>query len=286
MTVKRGLGKGLDALFETNGTNEEEKRDLTELKISLIEPNREQPRKDFDEEQLQILSDSIKVHGIIQPIIVTPAGGGFYKIIAGERRWRAAKLAGLKMIPSIVKNYEEKQAAEIAMVENLQRENLNPCEEAEGYLYLIENFDMTQEQVGERLGKSRSAIANSVRLLSLPKNILSMIREGLISGGHARALLSLETEKEQQELAEKIINERISVREVEKVVSEKKKKIKKNISVQKLPEIIEIEKVISSNLETRVKITNGEKKGKIEIEYYGNEDLCRILEKIGQKVML
>ncbi len=286
MTVKRGLGKGLDALFETNGTNEEEKRDLTELKISLIEPNREQPRKDFDEEQLQVLSDSIKVHGIIQPIIVTPSGGGFYKIIAGERRWRAAKLAGLKMIPSIVKNYEEKQAAEIAMVENLQRENLNPCEEAEGYLYLIENFDMTQEQVGERLGKSRSAIANSVRLLSLPKNILSMIREGLISGGHARALLSLETEKEQQELAEKIINERISVREVEKVVSEKKKKIKKNISVQKLPEIIEIEKVISSNLETRVKIINGEKKGKIEIEYYGNEDLYRILEKIGQKMTL
>lgn len=284
MGVKRGLGKGLDALFDSHNGTEEERKDFVQLKTSIIEPNRDQPRKDFDEEQLQALSDSIIEHGMIQPIIVTPSNGGFYRIIAGERRWRAAKMAGIKNIPAIVRVCEKKEEAEIAMIENLQREDLNACEEAEGYLYLIESFGMTQEQVGQRIGKSRSAVANSVRLLSLPQNILSMIREGLISGGHARALLSLESEKEQQELAERIINESISVREVEKTVSTKKKKQKQKIETNKLPEILELERIISSNLQTKVRITTGVKKGKIEIEFYGNEDLCRILEMLGQNV--
>ncbi|HHX59106.1 MAG TPA: ParB/RepB/Spo0J family partition protein [Candidatus Moranbacteria bacterium] len=281
MAVKRGLGKGLDALFENTGPFENEKKNITEIKVSLIEPNRAQPRKSFDEEQLKALSDSIKEHGLIQPIVVMPSAGGFYKLVAGERRWRAAKMAGMKTIPAIVRECEEKDAAEIALIENLQREDLNPCEEAEGYLYLMEKFNMTQEQVGERLGKSRSAIANAVRLLSLPENILSMVREGLISGGHARAILSLETEKEQQELAERIIKEKISVREAEKEASGRKKKTSKKAK-EKLPEIVEIESIISSRLGTRVKIKSGEKKGKIEIEYYGTDDLCRILEKIAK----
>lgn len=281
LAVKRGLGKGLDALFENTGPFENEKKNITEIKVSLIEPNRAQPRKSFDEEQLKALSDSIKEHGLIQPIVVMPSAGGFYKLVAGERRWRAAKMAGMKTIPAIVRECEEKDAAEIALIENLQREDLNPCEEAEGYLYLMEKFNMTQEQVGERLGKSRSAIANAVRLLSLPENILSMVREGLISGGHARAILSLETEKEQQELAERIIKEKISVREAEKEASGRKKKTSKKAK-EKLPEIVEIESIISSRLGTRVKIKSGEKKGKIEIEYYGTDDLCRILEKIAK----
>lgn len=283
MAIKRGLGRGLDALYDNTEAAEAEQKDLIELRISMIEPNRDQPRKDFDEDALITLSNSIAEHGIIQPIIVSPSENGFYKIIAGERRWRAAKMAGLREIPAIVRTYEKQKAAEVTMLENLQREDLNPIEEAEGYKNLMENFGLTQESLSRSLGKSRSAIANSVRILSLPQNIIDMVRNGLISEGHARTLLSIEDDAEKQRLAEEIINEKLSVRDTEKIAGEKKtaKKIaeKKEIS----PEIKEMEKRLSDNFGSKVKIITGRKKGKIEIEYYGNDDFTRIMEKLGLK---
>lgn len=283
MAIKRGLGRGLDALYDNTEAAEAEQKDLIELRISMIEPNHDQPRKDFDEDALITLSNSIAEHGIIQPIIVSPSENGFYKIIAGERRWRAAKMAGLREIPAIVRTYEKQKAAEVAMLENLQREDLNPIEEAEGYKNLMENFGLTQESLSHSLGKSRSAIANSVRILSLPQNIIDMVRNGLISEGHARTLLSIEDDAEKQRLAEEIINGKLSVRDTEKIAGEKKtaKKIadKKEIS----PEIKEMEKRLSDNFGSKVKIITGRKKGKIEIEYYGNDDFTRIMEKLGLK---
>lgn len=286
MSVKRGLGKGLDALFDMKETVSEEKEELHEIRISLIEPNREQPRKNFDEEQLKVLSDSISKHGVIQPIIVVKEENGFYKIIAGERRWRAAKLCGMTTIPAIVKNYEEQKAAEVSLIENLQRENLNPIEEAEGYQYLMDNFGMTQEQVGEKVGKSRSAVANAIRLLTLSDNLVDMVRKGLISSGHARSLLSIESETGRQEMAERIISEQMSVRELEKFVGKKKESAKKVQKEEKIPEIIDVEKKLSSIVGSKVKIKTGKKKGKIEIEYYDNNDLNRILEIFGKKYSL
>lgn len=283
MAIKRGLGRGLDALYDNTEAAEAEQKDLIELRISMIEPNHDQPRKDFDEDALITLSNSIAEHGIIQPIIVSPSENGFYKIIAGERRWRAAKMAGLREIPAIVRTYEKQKAAEVAMLENLQREDLNPIEEAEGYKNLMENFGLTQESLSRSLGKSRSAIANSVRILSLPQNIIDMVRNGLISEGHGRTLLSIEDDAEKQRLAEEIINGKLSVRDTEKIAGEKKtaKKIaeKKEIS----PEIKEMEKRLSDNFGSKVKIITGRKKGKIEIEYYGNDDFTRIMEKLGLK---
>ena len=283
MAIKRGLGRGLDALYDNTEAAEAEQKDLIELRISMIEPNHDQPRKDFDEDALITLSNSIAEHGIIQPIIVSPSENGFYKIIAGERRWRAAKMAGLREIPAIVRTYEKQKAAQVAMLENLQREDLNPIEEAEGYKNLMENFGLTQESLSRSLGKSRSAIANSVRILSLPQNIIDMVRNGLISEGHARTLLSIEDDAEKQRLAEEIINGKLSVRDTEKIAGEKKtaKKIaeKKEIS----PEIKEMEKRLSDNFGSKVKIITGRKKGKIEIEYYGNDDFTRIMEKLGLK---
>ena len=283
MAIKRGLGRGLDALYDNTEAAEAEQKDLIELRISMIEPNHDQPRKDFDEDALITLSNSIAEHGIIQPIIVSPSENGFYKIIAGERRWRAAKMAGLREIPAIVRTYEKQKAAEVAMLENLQREDLNPIEEAEGYKNLMENFGLTQESLSRSLGKSRSAIANSVRILSLPQNIIDMVRNGLISEGHARTLLSIEDDAEKQRLAEEIINGKLSVRDTEKIAGEKKtaKKIaeKKEIS----PEIKEMEKRLSDNFGSKVKIITGRKKGKIEIEYYGNDDFTRIMEKLDLK---
>ena len=275
MAVKRGLGKGLDALFDNTEAFEEVQKDLSEIKTSLIEPNRAQPRKQFDEEQLKNLSDSIKEHGIIQPIIVVPSKNGFYKIIAGERRWRAAKMCGLQTVPVIIKNYEDREAAEIAMIENLQREDLNPIEEAQGYKNLIEQFGMTQERVGELMGKSRSAIANSIRILSLPENIIKMVQNGVLTEGHARTLLAVEDDTKKQQLAERIINEQITVRDLEKIVSEKKKAVPKKSA--KIPEILDLEENLSQKIGSKVKIVSGKRKGKIEIEYYNNDDLERII---------
>jgi ParB family chromosome partitioning protein len=257
---------------------------VKKVRIAEIEPRKEQPRHKFDEEALLQLAESIRANGVIQPILVRKQPNGFYQIIAGERRWRAAKMCGLATIPAIVRTYETQTAAEIALIENLQREDLNPIEEAEGYQYLIDRFNLTQEQVGEKVGKSRPAIANSLRLLSLSGNLIDMVRKGLISSGHARALLAVEGETQRQEFAEKIIKEQMSVRDLEKVVSEKKKPGKKsNKKEEPIPEILDLEKKLSEKIGAKVTIKSGKKKGKIEIEYYGNDDLNRLLEIFGRK---
>lgn len=279
---KRGLGKGLDALFNDIPTNQDNSNLVTALKITEVEPNKEQPRKYFDEEQLIALSESIKEHGIIQPIIVSRLNTGFYQIIAGERRWRAARLAGLKTIPCIIRDYDKQEIMEVALIENLQREDLNAIEEAEGYKNLMENFDMTQERISERVGKSRSAVANSLRLLSLDSQIKQLLVEGKLTSGHARALLSIEDNDKRQMLAEKIVSQGLSVREAE---AQAKEKPKKEIQ-EKIPksfDIIELEKALSEKLGTKVIINQGKSKGKIEVEYYDEEQLERLIDIINTK---
>ena len=286
---KKGLGKGLDALFESGNEKvfdiPENQTNLSSdsvvmLKISKIEPNKEQPRKNFDEEKLKILSDSIKNHGVIQPIIVKKTKGEYYQIIAGERRWRASRIAGLKEIPAIIRSYDELTTMEVALIENLQREDLNPIEEALGYKSLLDEFSLTQENISLRVGKSRSAIANSLRLLSLPKQIQEMVSIGTLSSGHARAILSVESSK-QNDLAELIIKNDLSVRQAEKAAKNLQNPIvltqkgKKNLGAEL--QIKEIQSRLSTMLGTKVKILNGERKGKIEIEYYGQDDFERLL---------
>ena len=256
---------------------------VSELKIIDVEPNPDQPRKEFDEEKLQALSSSIKELGVILPIIVTKKNNR-YQIIAGERRWRAARKAGLKTIPAIVKDYEDKEAAEVALIENLQRENLNAIEEAKGYKSLIDGFSMTQEEISKRVGKSRSAITNSLRILNLPDDIIKYLISGEITPGHARALLSLSSDKDKKELVQRIIKEGLNVRQVEALVKNygtKSKPKKKNNAVS--VEIEAIQDKLSKSLSTKVSIKHGEKKGKIEIEYYGNDDLDRILKFFSKK---
>lgn len=282
--AKRGLGKGLDAIFgEPVLEQVQEKKEFTTLKITEIETNPEQPRKNFDPEQLKMLSESIKTHGVIQPIIVSPKDNGFYEIIAGERRWRAAKMAGLKTIPAIIRDYDEEQTMEVALVENLQREDLNPIEEAKGYRDLALKFGLTQEQISEKIGKSRSYVTNTMRLLSLSDGIQKKVISGELSSGHARTLLAVLDEEKREELAMRAIEEQLSVRELERLVSQKKKR-----ETPKKEKIFEaefraIEDELSRRMGTRVKIINGAKKGKIEIEYYGNDDLNRILSIIDRK---
>lgn len=289
---KKGLGKGLGNLFDNDDIpdfSEEHKPEpeqTSEMPINLIEPNRDQPRKSFDTEQLNILAKSVAENGVIQPITVSPQKNGRYIIVAGERRWRAAKKAGLTSIPAVVREYTNEQIAAIALIENLQREDLNPIEEALGYKNLTENFMLTQEQIGQRVGKSRSAITNSMRLLALSDNIQQLLINGDISGGHARALLAVEDEKFRQELADEIIKNNLNVRQAEEM-AKKINKPKRKPPSQKIPEaytaeINRLQDKLSSDFGTKVKILHGEKRGKIEIEYYGNDDLDRILSLISK----
>ncbi len=277
--AKKALGKGLGALFENEETVE--KTGIQEIKLIDIEPNKSQPRKYFDEEKLQVLCDSIRMHGVIQPIVVRKLETGFYQIIAGERRWRASRLAGLKKIPAVIKDYSNKEVMELALIENLQREDLNPIEESEGYKNLIEEFNLTQEEISVRVGKSRSAIANALRLLNLSDNIKELLVQDNISAGHARSLLSLESIELQNEVALKIINEQFSVRQTERYVKEllankgKDKTLKKN--QQKNQHYMDIENRLSETFGTKVKIHTGRNKSKIEIEYYSEEELERLL---------
>lgn len=302
--AKRGLGKGLNALFKTdeptNNSNElidsvphlkkkhhteepeeEAKNPISEVSINLIEPNRKQARKKFDAEKLAALSESIREHGIIQPILVIPAEEGRYTIIAGERRWRAAKKAGLMTVPVIIRELSEIEAAQVSLIENLQRENLNPIEEAAGYKALIDEFSLTQDEISKKLGKSRSAVANSLRLLSLGENITSMLVDGVLSAGHARALLSLDNEDLRLEAANLIIDDDLNVRQTEqlvkKLMSGKKKKEKPKPDEELMVQLNKISDNLCSRFGTKVHISQGDKKGKIEIEYYGNDDLERIL---------
>ena len=280
--AKKGLGKGLNSLFNeedieevTSEITKSSEGDIKKVRMSLIEPNKKQPRRHFDEEKITALADSIKEHGLIQPIIITPSDNNMYKIVAGERRWRAAKKANLKEIPAVIRKYSEEQVAEIALIENLQRENLNPIEEAIGYNLLMDEFNLTQELISQRVGKSRSAIANSLRLLSLEDEIQKMLILGTLTSGHARAILSLDDKELRIALSKRIIEDNLNVRQAEALAKQLQKK-----KPQKTAYDIEIEKIqntLSSAMGTKVRINHTAKKGKIEIEYYGNEDLERVL---------
>lgn len=285
--AKKGLGKGLDALLKTDEVvilNESSKENIVELKISEVEPNKAQPRRVFDEESLLALSESIKEYGVLSPIIVSKNDNGFYTIIAGERRWRASKMARLSKIPAIIKNSNEKEIMEIALIENLQREDLNPIDEALGIKELMETYHLTQEDVSRKVGKSRSAIANSVRLLGLSPKIQKLLADKVISQGHARALLSLSDDNLRYDVCKKIEEEDLNVRQTEayvaKLLKQPKKRVKSKSEEEILRYILTLEKKLSNQLSTKVKIHHGKKKGKIEIEYYSNEDFERIMSLI------
>ncbi len=282
--AKGGLGRGFGSIINEDAVmSVESVEDVLSLRLSVIEPNKNQPRRHFDADKLHSLAESIRQNGVISPIVVTKTDTG-YEIVAGERRWRAAKLAGLTEIPAIVRNYSPQKLTEVALIENIQREDLNPIEEAQAYRALMEDYDLTQEQISERLGKSRSAIANSVRLLSLEDGLQKYVISGQISEGHARCVLSLEGTVLREFLIGRIIEDGLSVRQTEKLAKDlakagvpkpQKKTTQTDIQVEL------IRKSIEEKLGTKVKISHGAKKGRIEIEYYGNRDLDRLLEVLG-----
>ncbi|MDD4189655.1 MAG: ParB/RepB/Spo0J family partition protein [Eubacteriales bacterium] len=284
--MKKGLGKGLGALLSV----ENDERDVKELKLNEIDPNINQPRQDFDEEKLAELAESIKQHGVVQPIIVKKEGNT-YKIVAGERRWRASRLAGLETIPVIIREYSEHELIEIGLIENLQRENLNPVEQARAYSRLIEEHNLTQEKIAEAIGKSRSAIANSLRLNKLDDKIKQYLIESKLTEGHARAILSLSGREKQIAAADVIVKRGMNVRDAERYVkaaSQKKRKVKKKGMDEDLQiEIKALEDKLKNIMGTKVKLhTDGKQKGKIIIEYYSGEELERILgifNKIGKR---
>lgn len=277
MTVKkRGLGKGLSALISDDFSDIQDdvsKDSILNINIKDISPNKNQPRRDFDEDSLKELAKSIEIYGLIQPILVRDIKGK-YEIVAGERRWRACKLAGLKEIPSIIKDMGQEESAKIALIENIQREDLNPVEEAQAYKRLMEEFSLTQEELSSEIGKSRSYISNSIRILNLDNEILDHISSGDLSQGHGKAILSIKDKEEQIKIAKEILNKKLNVRDTENLARNK------NIVEKDLDKsyIISIEEKLMMALGTRVNLLQGEKKGKIEIEYYGDEDLERILE--------
>lgn len=279
MASNKGLGKGLGALLGDFAEEPAESSAYQLLPIYKVEPNPDQPRQDFDEEELQALADSITVHGVIQPLTVRQLPSGYYQIIAGERRWRAARLANLSEVPVVVMEADDKKAMELALIENLQRQDLNPVEEALGYQVLMEQYGLTQEEAASRVGKSRPAVANSLRLLGLCPEVLEKVKKGELSAGHARAILTLKTEKKQLEAAQKIIALALSVRQAETLC--------KNMNKEPQPEkktvfavdyVAECEKNLSKHLGRGVKIVNGKRKGRFELEFYGEEDLQHLLE--------
>ena len=280
LASNKGLGKGLGALLGDFSDEPQEKSAYQLLPIYKVEPNPDQPRHDFDEEELEALSESIRIHGIIQPITVRETGSGYYQIIAGERRWRAARLAELQDVPVIIVEADDKKAMELALIENLQRQDLNPVEEALGYQSLMEEYGLTQEEAANRVGKSRPAVANSLRLLGLCSEVLDMVRTGQLSAGHARAVLTLKTEKLQIEAAKKIIALGMSVRAAETLCKNmsKEKPVIKEPEVLKVDYVAECEKALSKQLGRGVKIVNGKRKGRFELEFYGQEDLQKLLE--------
>lgn len=277
---KRGLGKGLSALISDeliNDNNEKSKDSIINIDISLIIPNKEQPRQNFEEEALEDLANSIKIYGLLQPIILRKVEKK-YEIVAGERRWRACKIAGLKEVPALIKELSQQESAKIALIENIQREDLNPIEEAMAYKKLMEDFKLTQEDVSLQVGKSRSYIANSIRLLNLDENITNFVAQGKLTTGHGKALLGIKDKNEQLKAAEKIINEKLNVRQTEEIASSKnvnESNVEENI---KDTHIISLEEELMRSLGTKVNLVPGVKKGKIEIEYYGDEDLDRIID--------
>ncbi len=287
----RGLGKGLDSLIpaqapkveavESDVRTEDNSQGIY-VKITKVEPNREQPRKNFDEDALQELADSIKQYGIVEPLIVQDRNT-YYEIIAGERRWRAAKLAGLKEVPVIVRNYTEQEIVEISLIENIQREDLNPIEEAQAYRRLLTEFNLKQDEVAERVSKSRTAVTNSMRLLKLCDEVQQMIIDDMISTGHARALISIEDQEQQYTIAQKVFDEKLSVRDVEKLVKNlnKPEKVKKEPVTDKALEVVyqDLEEKLKQSLGTKVSISSkGDGAGKLEIEFYTHDDLEKITD--------
>ena len=279
MASQKGLGKGLGALLGDFTEEPLEKSAYQQLPIYKVEPNPDQPRQDFDEEELQALADSITVHGIIQPLTVREMPNGYYQIIAGERRWRAARIANLSDVPAVIIEADDKKAMELALIENLQRQDLNPLEEALGYQTLMNEYGLTQEEAAGRVGKSRPAVANALRLLGLCPEVQERVRKGELSAGHARAILQLKSEKKQQEAAQKIVALGLSVRQAELLC--------KNMSKEPVPQkkevfavdyVAECEKSLSKHLGRGVKIVNGKRKGRFELEFYGQEDLQNLLD--------
>ena len=287
----RGLGKGLDSLIPASVPKAESVQDTvksedntqgTYVKITKVEPNREQPRKNFDEDALQELADSIKQYGIVEPLIVQDRKT-YYEIIAGERRWRAAKLAGLKEVPVIIRNYTEQEIVEISLIENIQREDLNPIEEAQAYRRLLTEFNLKQDEVAERVSKSRTAVTNSMRLLKLCDEVQQMIIDDMITTGHARALITIEDPEQQYTIAQKVFDEKLSVRDVEKLVKNlnKPEKVKKEVVADKALEAVyqDLEEKLKQSLGTKVSIASkGDGSGRLEIEFYTHDDLEKITD--------
>ncbi len=274
-----GLGAGLDSLFSENASDVQIK---TTLRTSEIEPNRDQPRKHFSTESISTLADSIREHGILQPILVRPMESGGYQIVAGERRWRAARMLGLDEVPVNIKELSDVETMQIAIIENLQRENLNPVEEAAGYNELIENYGMTQEQVGKMVGKSRSAVANAVRLLSLPQRVLKMLENGELSSGHAKALLGFEDEEMMLAIANRAADGGMTVRQVEKLAQKSTVEIHTPPTDDKKIDnyFTEMEISLKERLGRKVKVDYGKNKGVLILEFYDKDDLAAIAEKL------
>jgi ParB family chromosome partitioning protein len=280
--TKRGLGRGLGALIPEMETAEKERQGVSEIEIRLIDPNPNQPRREFDSEKLGELAESIREHGLVQPILVRPKGDGRYEIVAGERRWRAAQLAGLTKVPALVREFTEQESMEIALIENLQREDLNPLEEAEAYRLLLDQFGLTQEELARRLGKSRPQISNTLRLLQLSAPVQGLVQSGQLSMGHAKVLLGVEDGALQLQLAELVVAKGLSVRELEGLIAratreEAPKRQKASLSV----EMRAVESRLREHFGTPVRLQYANDKGKLEITFYGEEGLSRIMEALG-----
>ena len=280
MASQKGLGKGLGALLGDFNDVPAEQSPYRLLPTYKIEPNPDQPRQDFDQEELEALAQSIAEHGVVQPLTVRELSSGYYQIIAGERRWRAARLANLSEVPAVVIEADDKKAMELALIENLQRQDLNPVEEALGYRSLMADYGLTQEETAQRVGKSRPAVANALRLLNLCPEVLAVLRKGAISAGHARAILTLQTPRQQQEAAQKVCALDLSVRQTELLCKNMdkppvKEEPKPGMAVDY---VAECEKSLSKHLGRGVKIVNGKRKGKFELEFYGQEDLQNLLD--------
>ena len=279
MASNKGLGKGLGALLGDFSEDVTESSAYRELPVYKVEPNPDQPRREFDEAELQALADSISVHGVIQPLTVREMPNGYFQIIAGERRWRAARMAGLSDVPVVVIEADDRKAMELALIENLQRQDLNPVEEALGYKTLMEEYGLTQENTAQQVGKSRSAVANTLRLLALTPEVLELLKTGEITAGHARAILSLKSEKKQIEAAKKIIALSLSVRQAETLCKNMNKEPEEKPRITfEVDYVAECEKNLSKHLGRGVKIVNGKRKGRFELEFYGEEDLQTLLE--------
>ena len=282
----RGLGKGLGALLGDAALKTQEGGSVM-LPISQVEPGIKQPRKRFDEESLSDLAESIRTHGLIQPLTVRRLSSGYYQIIAGERRWRASKLAGLTEVPAVIIEADDRKVMELGLIENLQREDLNPIEEAGGYKVLVEDYGLTQEEVAQQVGKSRSAVANAMRLLSLPDAVRMLLEEGRLSAGHARAILSVPGGELQKRLAQKVVEDDLSVRQTEAMAKRISQAAEEAEDTPPAPDPMKIyrdaaAKDLSARLGRKVSIVQGAKRGKVELEYYGDEDLTALLEALEQ----